>query len=357
MDGGYFSDVARLREHLTDRYGIRPGKVTQLDQGGVFRVDRKQRPAWVARVFQEARPIARTEGDADVLRFLEAEGYPAERCAHAVPVSTLDGRPVLVTEFADGAPLGEGGRSMVPLWAFEVLGDLLGKLHTMSDLPAGLKRDGGSWHGDPLHEGLPRKDISAALSWLASVEDRVPEQGRGPYESLREQVATADDGHDLPRTLVHPDFVPVNIIATPGGRVTIVDWTGTGLGPRVNSFANLLLAVDGKHEGSLNARIDAVVGRYRAHVWLEDDELARLAGAMRIRPVLFACWYYHSSVSSGYTPTGREPWWPDDKPINRIARSARAAFGADVLPRPDPKTELDTLKPEIPGQLALDVTE
>jgi Ser/Thr protein kinase RdoA (MazF antagonist) len=347
--------VRRLQTHLVNVYEISVDKVTPIEGGELYRVERHDGPDWVARPFPASRPLKRVEGDVEVLRFLEERGYPSERCAHPEPVSQLDGRSVLVTEFVEGAMPGQGGRSMVPLWAFEALGDLLGKLHAMTDLSKELKRPGGSWHGDPQYEGLPDRDIAAARAWLGSVQDRVPEPGREPYESLRELLSNTDACDDLPRALVHPDFVPVNAIATPGGRVTVVDWTGTGLGPRVASLANLLLSVVGKHEGSLTARVDAVVHGYRRHIELEDEELARLGEAMWIRPLLFGCFYYRSSVTSGYIPTGREPWWPDRKPIDSVARSARAAFRAKTLPRTDPDANGDRPKPEIPGQLSLDV--
>ena len=353
MDDAPFTNTKRLGQHLERRYAIRPTTIDLLDAGGVFRVDRADGPSWVARVFARARPLERAEGDAEVLRFLEEQAYPAERCAHDDPVSELDGRAVLVTGHVDGTPPGHGGRSNVFPWVFEVLGELLATLHMMGGLSGALKRDAGSWHGDPRHEGLPRQDIAAAGAWLDEVEQRVPAAGREPFDLLREHLADADDCGDLPRCLVHPDFVPVNAIESSGMRLTIVDWTGSGLGPRIASLANLLWSVVGKHEGTEDERVDAVVAGYRRHVDLEDDELSRLADAMWIRPLLFACWYYRSSVGSGYVPTGREPWWPDRKPVNRVTRSARAAFKAESLPRPDKREDADAPKPEIPGQLSL----
>jgi Ser/Thr protein kinase RdoA (MazF antagonist) len=353
VDGPY-SDTERLAQHLADRYRIRPGNLTVLD-GGVFRVEREDDPAWVARVFHADRPVARAEGEAAVLRVLEQKGYPSERCAHADPVSTLDGRAVLITEFVEGALPGKGGRSSVPLTTFEALGELLGMLHDMSGLPRETQRDAGSWHGDPEHEGLPSEDVVAARSWLDAVEARVPDAARGPYDTLLDYLDATADLDDLPRTLIHPDFVPVNAIERPDGRITIVDWTGAGLGPRVASVANLLWSVVGNHAGSMSARVNAVVAGYRAHVWLEDEELARLADAMWIRPLLFACWYYRSSLSSGYIPKGTEPWWPNRNRIDWVAARARRAFGAEVLARPSVGDSADGPKPEIPGQLSLDV--
>ena len=90
-----------LPGHLQERYGIRVTATTRLD-GGVFKVDYDGGPPWVARIYLSSRPVARTEADAEVLRFLERLGFPAERCAHPEPVSVLDGRAVLVTGFVAG---------------------------------------------------------------------------------------------------------------------------------------------------------------------------------------------------------------------------------------------------------------
>ena len=96
----------RLLVHLRERYGIGAVVATRLSvhKTYVFRVDRKDGDPWVARVFPPARPRAGVEGDAAILRFLERQGYPAERVAVDDPVSEFDGSAVLVTRFVDGTP-------------------------------------------------------------------------------------------------------------------------------------------------------------------------------------------------------------------------------------------------------------
>ncbi len=79
------SGLEGLPAHPEGRYGIRVAEVTRLDTG-VLRVDRRDGPSWVARVFPAARPIEDVDGDAEVLRFLEQNSFPAERCAHPDPV-------------------------------------------------------------------------------------------------------------------------------------------------------------------------------------------------------------------------------------------------------------------------------
>jgi hypothetical protein len=98
-----------LAGHLAARYDIEVTGLTELDLG-VFRVDRADGDAWVARVFPAIRPLSEVEGDADILGRLERAGFPAERCAHAEPVSELAGQGVLVTGFVPGAKA-RGGRA------------------------------------------------------------------------------------------------------------------------------------------------------------------------------------------------------------------------------------------------------
>ena len=100
----------RLRAHLETRYGITVDAMTQLDLG-VWRVGRAEGPDWVARWFPARRPADAVAGDAAILRYLAAHEFPAERCAADEPASVLDGRSVLVTEWADPvSPAAAAGR-------------------------------------------------------------------------------------------------------------------------------------------------------------------------------------------------------------------------------------------------------
>ncbi len=70
--------------------------------------------------------------------------------------------------------------------------------------------------------------------------------------------------------------------------MVLVDWTGAGIGPRLWSFAFLLLAEGSKHLG----RIDLVLDGYRRHVELLDREIERFAGVAIARPIVFAVWQH-----------------------------------------------------------------
>jgi Ser/Thr protein kinase RdoA (MazF antagonist) len=318
--------VRRLPTHLRDRYAIDVTKVSAIQGGHLFRVDRGDGPSWVARPFPPARPQERAERDAAVLRYLESIDYPAERCAHAEPLSTLNGWTILVSTFVEGHPPGNAGRANVPLDVFVEHGRLLGLLHS-TPLPDELKRPAGSWHGDPAFEGAPREDIAAARAWLSEVEQNVAPDGSDALASLREQIDELDDCGDLPHAFVHPDFCAVNSITASDGHQVIVDWTGSGWGPRLNSLANLLVHTLGPHAGTADHRLDTVLDAYAEHVELMPDEIDALGPALRIRTLLFACYTYRIVVQSGSTPTGAEGWWPDHRATDALATkvAARAA--------------------------------
>lgn len=104
---------------------------------------------------------------------------------------------------------------------------------------------------------------------------------------------------ELPRAIVHPDFVPVNIIehalsdegidATTKvqKKWTVVDWTGAGVGYRVISLG-FLLRVAG--ERGRMVLVDEVMKGYGEFVKLEECELEVLAKAVYVRIFTLDCW-------------------------------------------------------------------
>ena len=264
-----------LTAHLEDRYGIQASGLTELDLG-VYRVGRRDGPDWVARVFAADRPIAAAEGDAALLRRLEQDGFPAERCAAQEPVSAHEGQGVLVTRYLEGTRA-DGSRR-----TYGRLGTLLGRLHT---LPSGRVRDGGGWH-HLVHQGSPAAEIAAARSLLDEAAPRLPADQQPLLAALRAELDRADGCADLPQALIHPDFVPANAITGPDGGLALVDWTGAGRGPRLYPLAFLLWAAGCGGP----SRLDAVVAGYREHITPTDDEIGRLAGAIWARPLILACW-------------------------------------------------------------------
>lgn len=260
-----------LPAHLASTYGIAVRKLQEIDVG-VWRVDRDDGPDWLARVFPAARPPAIADADAELLGALEQVGFPAERCADERPVSEHRGQAVLVTEYVRGKKAAGSAAT------FRRLGALLGRLHSLELDVDGARRPGGAWH-HLAYTGGPGDELAATRELLDGARDRVPREAATVYDDLAAALASADSGAGLPEALIHADFVPVNAIATPGGELVIVDWAGSGRGPRVWSLAFLLWAA--------MSHVDAVLDGYRQHVKLEPDELQRLPDVLLARPLVF----------------------------------------------------------------------
>lgn len=274
----------RIARHLRVRYGIAVSRLAELDLG-VYRVDRADGPAWVARVFPAARAESAAAGDAEILRFLQRHGFPSERAATAEPLSVLDDHPVLVTEFVPGVP--RAGRAAVirDCGGLRRLGELLGELHALPAADGAAARPGGAWHH--LTDGGPADEIRAMLALLAECADAA-RADQPHYAMLARELADADAGGGLPMALIHPDFVLANVVASPERGMVLIDWTGAGRGPRAWLLAFLLYA-----EGAKNPpRADLIVSGYRRHVTLEPAEIERIPAMMRVRPVVLAAWSF-----------------------------------------------------------------
>jgi Ser/Thr protein kinase RdoA (MazF antagonist) len=290
--------------------------MTDLDVG-VWRVGRADGPDWVARWFPSRRPAEAVAGDAEILRYVAAHEFPAERCAAEDSVSVLDGRPVLVTEWAGPVPRRERREAIRGAGGLGRLGAPLGRLHRLPPGIGAAARPGGAWHH--LADGLPSAEVEAAAQLLARVSHLIPDAEREAYQALQAQVDALDVGDGLPEALTHPDFVLANVVATPGGMV-LVDWAGAGRGPRAWSLAFLLYA-----EGAKDLRrVDVVLAGYRRHVTLEDEEIARLAALAQARPLVLSVW----SVCTGRsTPTEALAHTAEAKTLaEAIADRARAAL-------------------------------
>ncbi len=306
-------EFAELRAHLETQYGISITSIAPIDDDPETRpngswighypwtlvVKRADGSPWIARVFSSAADtVDRVEGDAEILRFLAAHDFPAERPAHDSPVSVFDGSGVIVTEYV------EGGRPNQSPEVLHELAGLLGRLHKLPVAGCAVARDGGAEeHDGAFFAGRPKQDLAAAMSFLVSVEDAVTSEGREMFELLRDKVEHADDAEGLPEAFTHSNYHAWATVGRPGD-LAIVGWAGSGRGPRLPALAWLLTtAGEGDKEG-----IDAVARGYREHIQLTDEELERLPGVLAMRPLWLACLDYRQSVRNGSTPPLNEGW-------------------------------------------------
>jgi Ser/Thr protein kinase RdoA (MazF antagonist) len=312
----------RLIDHLRDCYGIDAIAATKTSHhhDHVFRIDRRDGDPWIARAFSPARPRAGVEGDAAILRFLERHDYPAERLATGDAVSVFDGSTVLVTRFIPGGPLpmavGHEGSEK-----FAIMGDLLGRLHTLP-FDESVSRPGGASGDDPNREGSPRQDLMAALAFLDAVDTKVAPADRERFERLRDKVRSADYGQGLPEALLHGNLLhaPDHVVLGQHGPMAI-NWKSAGYGPRLADFAWLMWGTWGKADW-----IELAVGAYRQHIELTDDELERLEAVMFIRPLYLGCFSYRRDLMNGQPPS-KEVWgFVNPKHIGAIAAATRAAY-------------------------------
>jgi Ser/Thr protein kinase RdoA (MazF antagonist) len=312
----------RLLVHLRERHGIIATAATRLSvhKTYVFRIDRQDGPPWVARAFPPARPRVGVAGDAAILRFLEREGYPAERVAVDDPVSEFEGSVVLVTRFVAGAPLPDSAEK------FAMMGDLLGRLHALPDDDF-FSRPGGASGEDPSREGAPRQDLLAALAFLDAVDTKVPTDERERFERLREKVSSADDGDGLPEALLHGNLLhaPDHAVLSDQGPVAI-NWKAAGRGPRLADFAYLIWGTGAWNPRRPDqARIDAAVNAYRRYIEPTDDELERLEAVMYVRTLYLTCFAYRRAITGGVA--FREWWFVHPREYyTSTAAAVRAAF-------------------------------
>ena len=267
--------IATLASHLNDTYDIDVAMMTELDLG-VLRIDRHDGPSWVARIFPATRHVADVRRDATMLDLLERGGFPAERNAAPESVSLHEGQAVLATEYIPGERAKAGGRT------FAWLGGLLGALHAreVSDVAPG-----GGWH-HLVSTGTPRDEVNALQTLLDEQASSVAASDTKAFDALVQAVASLDTCDDLRHCFVHPDMVPLNAIEKGDGSIAIVDWANAGRGPRLWSLGIALFAA-----GVRDIRmVDKFVSRYAKWSLLEADELDRLDGAIRARPLTIHAW-------------------------------------------------------------------
>lgn len=192
------ADAEALRSHLLERYGFHARTLFTFDQDVVL-LRRDDGPSWVARVFPPRRPLAAAQGDAAILTWLAAQGYPAERCADPEPVSVLGDETVLVTEVVAAVPRAERRATIKDAGGIRGLGELLARLHTLplQGQPAALSRPGGAWHH--MTDGSPADELGAARGWLEEAEAQASARDLVHFGQLGNELDAVDACEGLPK--------------------------------------------------------------------------------------------------------------------------------------------------------------
>ena len=270
---------ADLSEYLEKTYSIKVTAVLRLDFN-VYKIELLDNHAWVVRVFQ--RPTNEVEADASLLRYLTEQGFPAEQCAIENAVSSLRADvTVLVTRFATGD---HPERNRI---TFRRLGHLLGQLHNLPVPLADIAKPGGAWHHLTSSGGL-EEELRAARTGLETFQTESTLETQSVVGQLISLLDSIEVPTDLPIALVHPDFVPPNVIQDAStGEWTIVDWAGVGIGLRVLSLGYLLFVAAARGKLIL---VDFVMSAYKEFVHLTHAELEYLKTAVWFRPFTIDCW-------------------------------------------------------------------
>ena len=233
------------------------------------------------RVFTQSYP--EVDHLAKVLDYLLHHAFPAEACISPNPVADYgpDER-ILVTAFADGTRPERNKRT------FRRLGHPLGQLHSLP-LPERLRK-GGAWHHLSASGGIS-DECEAAKTKLEifKLHTGLVNEQYDSIDRLKLELSAIGWFEDLPLALVHPGFVPANVIekASTDDDWIIIDWAGAGSGPRVTSLGPLLMAAGARGKLTL---VDAVMAGYAPHVNIDVSELDCLSAAIRARPLAMACW-------------------------------------------------------------------
>jgi Ser/Thr protein kinase RdoA (MazF antagonist) len=291
----------QLSSHLKNTYAVQVQSISKLDLN-VYHIhlisQTAENQSWVVRVYRHEDQSTITSLS-QFLNYLTQQSYPAEESIVTPTSSSQNPKAcILATKFASGHHP-ERNRA-----TFFRLGRLLGQLHT-TPIPANAPK-GGAWHHLAI-AGDIRDECSAAAQMLSDFEARTTPADHknspfaGEVQVLQQEFAELSSAfeQDLPKSIVHPDFVPVNIIehglsgegsgAAINGQKkwTVVDWTGAGVGYRVVSLGFLLGVAGARGKMIL---VDEVMKGYGEFVKLEECELEVLPKAVYVRFFTLDCW-------------------------------------------------------------------
>lgn len=193
--------------NLSDVINVSEVKKTAVGRM-VFRVDTKDR-SFTLKVYAPSRKKEIVEKDIYLLRLLEKRAFPAcalRNTANGDGYGTINGSYAYVYDWIEGR-----NPESTPD-TFEKLGDMTGRLHTISE-PYPYKSD-----------FKPANEIQKLLTTA---------QAKGIDQKYVDLLASIRDLSKLPQGMIHTDIGPHNSLERPNGEVVVIDWEDAGLGPMV----------------------------------------------------------------------------------------------------------------------------
>lgn len=253
-----------LRE-VTDSYGLPPPERHAAEPKGSVNTNYHLWAGgkrWFLRL-NEGKTDADVEFEAEVLRFLEAAGYPSARLALALDGRAwvrLRGRQAMLFAFCPGEEL---AREAVSLEQVRRVGEQLGILHAIAPGFAPRRRNPygpervGPWL-DELHpDGGGDEAVAASLPML------------------RDELSRTGNRSPSPGGLVHGDLFIDNVLWTGGAVSAVLDWEMAC----TDAFAwDLAVGLNAwcYQDGFCPERARALLGGYRARRPLDPETRAAL---------------------------------------------------------------------------------
>jgi Ser/Thr protein kinase RdoA (MazF antagonist) len=216
---------------------------------------------------------------AQVLNLLSEADYPAERVIPAAagnPVVIVNGWRFVLTSFIEGTPTDTLDSE------FYGLGATLGRLHILFTPDELLDRD------VPLAERTLDSEMDMARADLLANPRPDSFELAVFYDDLLAAIDAINRCHDLPYTLIHNDFQPGNVLRTPDGSLSVIDWDGSGRSPAIVDLGYLISNIHPAGEARPDAaRIHALLDGYLHYSDLLAVELERMADMIRFRPITY----------------------------------------------------------------------
>lgn len=223
-------------------------------------------------------------------------------------LESVDGlaRPIQIDlfEWVEGNQLGSveqglsAGTSVADIYG--QIGEMAAKVHNQAvnwQLPAGFERH--AWDADGLAGEQPFWGQFWKLDVASESQKRLLERGRDVVFNALAQLPKSPQHYSM----IHADFVPENLLVN-GDEVRLIDFDDAGFGWHLFEIATSLYFI--LDEPFYDEAKRALVGGYRKHRAMSDEELARLPLFFLARGFTYVGWVHtrqETETARELTPT------------------------------------------------------